>query len=224
MTIWKHCDVTVSQTPCDSDCWTQKLHSRWHVPLTVQSSGRPRFWNKPLAIFVEMTSFWAAAVCSPEIFVFCKVSKSNNEFFLLLFSPFYRSANVPFHLFPRKSVNHVKNQSKQPTLSFIVCRRGFGLGQVGYSQTFSGHVPLQHFVIWACTSKTSYDKKAEENNKNIFTNKHLVILKIIFTDVDLCINTSISKWIIRKYNFSLPLLTSNVPSQIGKSTTRVHAV
>jgi len=48
-----------------------------------------------------------------KIFVFCKVSKSNNEFFWLLFSPFYRSANVPFHLFPRKSVNHVMNQSKQ---------------------------------------------------------------------------------------------------------------
>jgi len=40
----------------------------------------------------------------------------------LLFSPFYRSANVLFHLFPRKSVNYVMNQSKQQTLSFIVCR------------------------------------------------------------------------------------------------------
>jgi len=29
-----------------------------------------------------------------------------------------------------KQVNHVRNQSKQPTFSFIVCRRGLGLGQV----------------------------------------------------------------------------------------------
>jgi len=41
---------------------------------------------------------------------------------LLLFSSFYRSANVQFHLFPRKTVNYVMNQSKQQTLSFIVCR------------------------------------------------------------------------------------------------------
>jgi len=33
------------------------------------------------------------------------------------------------------------------------------------------HVPLQHFDRWACT-KISDDKKVEENNKNIFTNKH----------------------------------------------------
>ena len=66
------------------------------------------------------------------------------------------------------------NQSKQQTLSFIVCRRGLG------------YVPLQNFVIWAYTSKISYDKKAEENNKNIFTNKHILIKKLILTDVDLC--------------------------------------
>ena len=52
------------------------------------------------------------------------------------------------------------------------------------------------------------------------TNKHLLILKIILTDVDLCINASISKWIICEHNFSLPLLTSNVPFQIGKPTPR----
>jgi len=92
-----------------------------------------------------MTSFRAAAVCSPKIFVFRKVSESNNEYFFLLFCPFYRSANVPFHLFPHKSVNHVRNQPKQPTFSFIVCRRGLGLDK--YSQTFYGHVPLQDFVI-----------------------------------------------------------------------------
>jgi len=47
---------------------------------------------------------------------------------LLLFSLSYRSANVLFHLFPHKAVNHVMNQSKQETLSFIVChcRRGLG--------------------------------------------------------------------------------------------------
>jgi len=35
---------------------------------------------------------------------------------------------------------------------------------------------------------------AEENKKYVFcTNKLLLILKITFTDVDLCINASISK-------------------------------
>jgi len=37
------------------------------------------------------------------------------------------------------------------------------------------------------SSKISYDKKAVENNKIVFTNKHIImILKIIFNDV--CIN------------------------------------
>jgi len=38
--------------------------------------------------------------------------------------------NLPFHLFPRKSVNHVMNQSKKQTHLLIVFRRGLGLGQV----------------------------------------------------------------------------------------------
>ena len=62
--------------------------------------------------------------------------------------------------------------------------------------------------------KISYDKKAVENNKNAFTNKHIMILKIIFTDV--CVN--ISKRIIYKHVFPLLLQTSNVPLQIGKFT------
>ena len=98
------------------------------------------------------------------------------------------------------------------------CRSDFRSQQ--YSQTFCSHVPLQHFVIWVCTPKISHNKKTEENNKNIFTNNDLLILKIILTDIDLCINTSISKWIICKHNFSLPLLTSNMPFQIAKSTPR----
>jgi len=40
--------------------------------------------------------------------------------------------------------------------------------------------------------KISYDKKAKENKK-IYLLYHLLILKIILTDVDLCINASISK-------------------------------
>jgi len=43
--------------------------------------------------------------------------------------------------------------------------------------------------------KISYDKKAEGNNKNIFANKHILILKIIYTDIDLCINTSILTYV-----------------------------
>ena len=58
--------------------WKQWLASQgcrcWRS-LTVQSSGCPlRFWNSPLAIFLAMTSFRSAAVCSPKIFVFCEVS------------------------------------------------------------------------------------------------------------------------------------------------------
>jgi len=39
-----------------------------------------------------------------------------------------------------------------------------------------------------CTPKISYGKKVEENNKNMFTNKTSMILKIMFTDE--CINIS----------------------------------
>ena len=46
-----------------------------------------------------------------------------------------------------------------------------------------------------------------------------MILKI-FTDVDLRINMSISKWIICKHNFSLLLLTLNIHFQIGKCIPR----
>jgi len=55
------------------------------------------------------------------MFVLCKVSKFNNEVVLLLLSPFYRSANVPFHSFRRKSMNHVRSQSKHSVanLSFL---------------------------------------------------------------------------------------------------------
>ena len=71
------------------------------------------------------------------------------------------------------------------------------------------HVPLKFLIT----------KRLRKITKYIYcTNKHLMILKIIFTDVDLRINAIISKWIICKHNFSLPLLTSNVHFQIGKST------
>jgi len=73
------------------------------------------------------------------------------------------------------------------------------------------HVPLKFLMT----------KRLGKIKKYIYwANKHLLILKIILTDVDLCINARISKWIICKHNFSLPLLTSNVPFQIGKSTPR----
>ena len=65
---------------------------------------------------------------------------------------------------------------------------------------------------------------AEEKKHIQCTNKHLLILKIIIIDVDLRINASVSKCIISKHNFSLPLLTSNVPFQIGKSTPRCTCI
>jgi len=82
---------------------------------------------------------------------------------LLLFSAFYRSANIPFHMFPRKSVNHVRNQSKQPTFSFTVCRRGLGLGQV--FPNFLRPCAPSGFRYMSMFPKLSCDKKAEENKK-----------------------------------------------------------
>jgi len=112
---------------------------------------------------------WSAALCLPNICVFCKVSKPNNELFATVLSilPLCQS-----------SVSLVSTQITQPccesitaTDTFIfsvVCCWGVDLGQV--FPNLSGHVPLQHFVIWTCIPKISYDKKAEENNKNVFTN------------------------------------------------------
>jgi len=45
----------------------------------------------------------------------------------------------------------------------------------GFHKYFSGHVPIQLFERWAYTSKIFYDKETEENNKNMFTNKHVNI-------------------------------------------------
>jgi len=49
------------------------------------------------------------------------------------------------------------------------------LAMYPFSISIDEHVPLK-----------SLDKKAVESNKNVFTNKHIMILKIIFTIV--CIN------------------------------------
>jgi len=66
-----------------------------------------------------MTSFpGAMGRCSllAENFCFLQGFKVGLRNCWLLFSPFHRSDKVPFGLFPRKSVNHVTNQSKQTTL------------------------------------------------------------------------------------------------------------
>jgi len=55
-----------------------------------------------------------------RIFVFFAKFQNLTTNFLQLFFPFYRYAKVPFHLFPRKSLNHVVNQSQQQTLSFFL--------------------------------------------------------------------------------------------------------
>jgi len=67
--------------------------------------------------FLAVTSFRAATVCSPirRKCLFFKVSKSNKEMFDCCSLHF----TVLLHLFPRKPVNHVMNQSKQQTLSFM---------------------------------------------------------------------------------------------------------
>ena len=51
-----------------------------------------------------------------KIFLFCKVSKSNNKIFCSR-SLDFTVLNVPFHLCRRKSLNHVTDQSKQQTLA-----------------------------------------------------------------------------------------------------------
>jgi len=56
------------------------------------------------------------------------------------------------------------NQAKQQTLSFIVGRRGLGLGQV--FPNFLWQCTPSAFRYMHITSKNFYDKKAEGNNKN----------------------------------------------------------
>jgi len=179
------------------------------------------FWNSSLTIVLAVTSFRAAAGrCSllAENLCFLQFQNLTTDFFAAVLSilPLCQS-----------SVSLVSTQITEPCyesikakVTFIytaVCCWGVGLGQV--FPNFPGHVPLQHFVIWTCIPKISYDRKTVENNKNIFANIDLMILKI-FTDVDLCTNMSISKWIVYKHNFSLLLLTLNIHFQIGKSIPR----
>jgi len=145
---------------------------------------------------------------------------------LLWFHPFDRS-QVWFcsalHLVATKATVFVKWGAAAELLFFLAYLRKL-FSKINFfvrsskvyargSQTFSGHVPLQHFDRWARTPKMSYDKKAEEI-KNIFTNMLVMILK-----------TNIH-WYMYKYfeinniqtYVSFLLLTFNVPLQIGKCT------
>ena len=78
-----------------------------------------------------------------------------------------------------------------------------------FNISFYAHVPLKFLMT----------KRLRKITIFFYQYKHIMILKT-FTDVDLCINTSISKWIICKHNFSLLLLILNVAFQIGKSIPR----
>jgi len=60
-------------------------------------------------------------------------------------------------------VNHVRNQTKQPTFSFIVCRRVLGLGQV--FPNFLRPCTPSGFRYMSMFPKIYYDKKAEENKQ-----------------------------------------------------------
>ena len=152
------------------------LHQRWHGPLTVQvqSSGRPpKDFKQSFNIFsgdVIPGRCGLSAHPLGENFCFLQFLKSNIEIFFLS-SSFYRSANVPFHLFPHKSVIHIMNQSSKHfhTRTFRVCHSHRGLGlDLGfrfsynrYSQTFSGH-GMYSFSISInehVPPKFSYDKK-----------------------------------------------------------------
>jgi len=119
--------------------------------LTVQFSGSPlKVLKESANNFLVVTSFRAAMVAaawSPirRKFFFLQSFKIQQGNVLLLFSLFYRSANVLFHLFARKPVKHVMNQSKQQTLSFIVCRCRRGLGS-----TVARKFSIEGFGLCVC--------------------------------------------------------------------------
>jgi len=79
--------------------------------------------------------------------------------------------------------HHVKNQSKQQTLSFIVCRRcpGLGLGQVflDFSISIDEHVglPLKFLMTKKLKKTTKIFLPTSMILKIIFTNECIYILK-----------------------------------------------
>ena len=78
--------------------------------------------GRPLTIVLALTSFRAATICSPKIFVFAKFQNLTTKFFAAVLS-ILPLCQRSVSLVPRKSVNHVTNQSKQQTLSFSVSLR-----------------------------------------------------------------------------------------------------
>ena len=64
-----------------NQCKRSKLEMARAANSPVFGPSAEWFWNSPLTIFSAVTSFRAAAVCSPKIFVFREVSKSTNELF-----------------------------------------------------------------------------------------------------------------------------------------------
>jgi len=88
---------------------TVEMARATNSPVFDPSAGLKQTAN----IFLSVTSFRATtgrcALLANS--VFAKVQNLTTNY-LLLFSPFFHSNSVPFHFFPRKSVNHIMNQSK----------------------------------------------------------------------------------------------------------------
>ena len=59
-------------------------------------------------------------------------------------------------------------ESTKATDTFISSRSSWFRFRTSIPEHSLANVNLRHFVIWTCTSKISHDKKAEENNKNLF--------------------------------------------------------
>ena len=119
-------------------------------------------------------------------------------FAALLFFLFHRSPHILFHLFPCKSVNHVKNQSKQQTFIYSLSllprfrfRTGvpiLSLAMYPFNISIDEHVPLKFLITKRLRKITKIYLQIS------------MILKIIFTDE--CIN--ISKWYSLYVNIFFP--------------------
>ena len=103
-------------------------------PLAVQSSGRPlkvlkQSANNCFSGDVIQGLYRPLQSARRKFLFFAKFQNLTTNFFAAALSilPLCQRSVC---LFPRKLVNHVINQSKQQTLSFIVCRRGLRLGKV----------------------------------------------------------------------------------------------
>ena len=135
-------------------------------------------WHRPLRLLKQPAKNCFSGDVIPgrcsllvENFCFLQSFKTKQRSFLLLFCLFYRYANVPFHfhLFPRKSVNHVMNQSKQQTLSIYAVSQRFRF-RTSFSKHSLAMYPFSISLYEHVSLKFLMTKKTEANKQTIFTN------------------------------------------------------